>query len=114
MLLPSGSGVRWYTFAGLRANLELAAKLAPLRSQVTQRDNLFITLEEEVDRESLRACLDAPTPMPELQRLVEGVSGALKLQQVLPDALANEILVRRLRDPAAVEYAVNAPVDRVG
>lgn len=113
LLTETPKAMRWYTFAGLRANLELAARLSPLRSQISQRDNLFITIDETVNRDALRAAIEVEAPASELASLVADVSGALKLQRVLPDDLVEEILVRRLRDDAAVANVVGEPIDQV-
>ena len=111
VLIPSEAGQRWYTFAGLRANVELAARLSPLRSQVSQKDNLYITIDEGIDKETLRKAVGSETPDGELARLVSTVSGALKLERVLPDALIEEIMIRRFRDTNAVEHIETAPID---
>ena len=113
LLTCSADEVRWYTFAGLKANLELAARLGTLRSQITQKDNFSITLDPEVSRESLAAALPAPTPPMALAHLVEDVSGALKLERALPDTLVRDIMIERLTDRAAVERTVQAPIDYI-
>jgi len=102
---------RWYTFAGLKANLELAARLTGLRSQAGQKDNLYITLDEGVTKEQLRAAISQETLPEELEALAATASGALKLEQVLPEALITEIMVRRLRDAASVTKVAAAPID---
>jgi hypothetical protein len=111
VLIGSEAAQRWYTFAGLRANVELAARLSPLRSQVTQKDNLYITLDEGIDTEQLRRAAASDTPDDELTRLVSTVSGALKLERVLPEPLIEEIMIRRFRDTAAVDQVQAAPID---
>ena len=111
VLIPSEAGQRWYTFAGLRANVELAARLSPLRSQVSQKDNLYITIDEGVSKEQLREMVDSATPDDELTRLVSIVSGSLKLERVLPDALIEEIMIHRFRDVTAVEHIAVAGID---
>jgi len=75
VLIASEAGQRWYIFAGLRANVELAARLSPLRSQATQKDNLYITIDEGIDKEQLRRSVASDTPDDELTRLVGTVSG---------------------------------------
>ena len=111
LLVDSPAGTRWYTFAGLRANLELAARLSPLRSQVTQRDNLYITLDGRVSCDAIRGAVAAATPAGELAELVGDVSGALKLQRALPAWLVETILVRRLEDRPAVDTVASQPID---
>lgn len=112
LLIESPGGLRWYTFAGLRANLELAARMSSLRTQITQRDNLYIAIDGSVDREELKVAVERETPGVELARLVDDVSGALKLQRALPDDLIQEILIRRLRDPKSVLAVEGAPIDQ--
>ena len=111
VLIASDAGQRWYTFAGLRANLELAARLSPLRSQVTQKDNLYITIDDGVSHAQLREAVASETPTAELSRLVSTVSGALKLERVLPDSLVEEIMIRRFRDTPSVERIEAAAID---
>lgn len=111
LLVRDADGLRWFTFAGLRANLELAARLDTLRSPITQRDNLSITLDPDVSREALEAARSSPTPPLALTHLVEDVSGALKLQQALPETLVRDIMIERLTDPDAVARTATAPID---
>ena len=112
LLVQDDDGTRWYTFAGLRANLELAARLAPLRNQVSQRNSLYIAFGTTVSGDELAAAVHRPTPHNELSRLVMTVGGALKLQQALPDKLVDEIQIARLRDPEAVARVLDAPMDQ--
>jgi len=113
LLVQTKSGLRWYTFAGLRANLELAARLVALRSQTTQRNNLYIALDPGVDREAISAALAEPARPEELLELVESISGALKLERALPENLVAEIMTKRLSDPSAVQRVIEAPIDAV-
>ncbi len=46
--------------------------------------------------------------MYELGRLVSAVSGALKLQPMLPEPLMEEVLVRRFRDEPAVTAVIDS------
>jgi hypothetical protein len=63
---------------------KLAARLSPLRSQVTQKDNLYITIDEGIDKEQLRRAVASDTPDGELTRLVSTVSGALNSNACFP------------------------------
>ena len=111
LLMHNRDGSRWYTFAGLRANLELAARVAPLRQQVCQRHDLYIGFGAPVSSSDIRAAVCQPTPQAELSRLVATVSGALKLQQAIPDGLVDQIQIARLRDPDALSRVLAAPTD---
>ena len=81
LLVHDDDDTRWYTFAGIRANLELAARLAPLRNQVSQRNSLYIAFGTTVSGDELAAAVHRPTPHAELSRLVTNVGGALCVLQ---------------------------------
>ena len=103
--------VTWWTFAGLRANLELAARLGPFRSQVTQRENLFITLDANNEPKDIRAAISQKTNSSELVELVKDIRGGFKLQDVLPQELIDRISAERFRDTAAVNAVAASPID---
>lgn len=62
-------------------------------------------------RHRLRAAVAGDTPLAELSELVAHVSGALKLEQALPDELISTIALRRFRDRDAVDCVTSAPID---
>lgn len=106
--------VRWWTFAGLRANLELAARLVPLRDHVTQRENLYINVSRQAlhgDSE-LRELVDASANLNEVVQLAPWAVDGLKLSEVLTEATAHDIALRRLADPVAVEHVLGVPTVR--
>ena len=113
LLVRDAHGLRWHTFAGLQANLELAARLDSLRSQINQRDNFSIALDDGVDRAALTEARAAPALAGVLDHLVEDVSGALKLERALPEALVRSIMIERLSDREAVAQVALAPIDYV-
>ncbi len=109
---PDGTS-RWWTFAGLRANIDLAARLAPLRDHVTQRDNLSITLADGVNRDALtRAAATAPG-QGEVLELVRDAAGGLKLLECLPPGTAERVLLERLVDRDAAEHVLGMPIDQL-
>lgn len=114
VLVSRDQGQRWYTFGGLRANLELAARLVSLRRQVSQTNNLYITIDEGVSHEAVRAAIGQPTSEVEFAELVNATSSALKLESALPESLIEEILIRRIRDSDAVQAIETAPIDTTG
>ena len=107
--------IRWWTFAGLKANLELAARLSPMRDHIGQRDNLYININQRTlpPGTDLVGMLDREGDLNELIRLAPWAVRGLKLAQVLTDDMAHEIAVRRLADEPAVDFVMNAPVRRV-
>ena len=111
----AGDSLQWWTFAGLRANLELAARLSPLRDFIGQRDNLYININKRTLPllGGILAQVDQETDYNELIRLAPWAVQGLKLSRVLTDDMAHEIAVRRLEDPPAMAHVLSSPVRRV-
>lgn len=102
--------LRWWTFAGLRGNVELAARLTALRDQVTQRSNLYIDLAGDVALEGLLETAKRDTPLGELIELAPWATATLKAADTLPEPWVHEIVARRVADPPAVEHVLSAGV----
>ncbi len=101
----------WWTFAGLRANLELAARLGSLCRDTGQRDNLSIGLVDGASRDDVRSALDQPTPVDDLLDLGEEATGGLKFADCIPDWLADSIVLARLTDREAVSWVTASTID---
>lgn len=106
--------VHWWTFAGLRANIELAARLVSLRDHVTQRENLYINVSKQALREDaeLQTLVETTSSLNEVLHLAPWAVEGLKLAEVLPEALAEEIALRRLADPTGVQHSLSVPTTR--
>jgi ATP-dependent Lhr-like helicase len=96
----------WWTFAGWKANLWLAAiaSAAGLRDSVTHVDDLAISLEPGAEPDDLRAALVETDPAELVLApwiTAEAVDG-LKFSECLPRQRAIELVARRLADPASV------------
>lgn len=94
----SGGYVKWWTWAGHRANATLAATLAEVAAPAQQVNDCWIRLREDL---SLAAWKHASTAaqdhlcLPEVdERAVKG----LKFAEALPPRLAESTLARRLAD----------------
>lgn len=100
---------QWWTFAGWKANLWLAAiaRAAGLRDTVTHLDDLAITLDSNTDTERLRAALrDAdPSALVLAPWITAEALDGLKFSECLPRARATELVVSRLSDIASVALA---------
>lgn len=98
--------VRWWTFAGWKANLQLARLVDPLRTEVAALDDLTIVLDGSATSADVAALVRTGTPVPDLAPWItaEAVDG-LKFSDCLPPALAVEVVARRLIDPPSVEEA---------
>lgn len=102
---PTGKTL-WWTFAGWKANLWLAAiaSAAGLRNSVNQLDDLAISLDPNAEADALRAALHEADPA-ELALApwitAEAIDG-LKFAECLPHERATELVARRLADPGSV------------
>ncbi|MDQ6839723.1 MAG: DEAD/DEAH box helicase [Actinomycetota bacterium] len=102
---PSGKAL-WWTFAGWKANLWLAAisSAAGLRNSVNQLDDLAISLDPGAESETLRVALCEADPA-ELALApwitAEAIDG-LKFAECLPRARATELVARRLANTSSV------------
>jgi hypothetical protein len=101
----------WWTFAGLRGNLELAARLGPLCRSTSQRDNLSIGLVDDASSDEVRSAIDQLTPVEDLLDLGEEATGGLKFAGCIPDWLADTIVLARLTDRAAVASVTGRTID---
>ena len=98
--------VLWWTFAGWKANLWLAAiaSSAGLRNTVNQLDDLAISLDSGADANGLRTVLwEANTAELALAPWItdEAIDG-LKFAECLPRLHATELVARRLADLTSV------------
>jgi ATP-dependent helicase Lhr and Lhr-like helicase len=102
------SPVRWWTFAGWRANLWLARAAADLRRDVAAIDDLTVALDPGATLEQLRQVIsDATEKSIDLTPWVtaEAVDG-LKFSECLPRSLATKVVTRRLADPESTARAL--------
>jgi ATP-dependent Lhr-like helicase len=107
----SDGRVDWWTFAGLRANLELAARLGPLCRTGGQGEDLSIGLVDDTSADEVRAALDQPTLVDDLLDLDEEATGGLKFADCIPGWLADSIVLARLTDREGVEAVVERRID---
>jgi ATP-dependent Lhr-like helicase len=100
--------VRWWTFAGWKANLALARVVDDLRTEVGAIDDLTVALDASATAPDVARRLDAAVPDPvDLTPWVttEALEG-LKFAECLPVELARAVVARRLADPASVAVAL--------
>jgi ATP-dependent Lhr-like helicase len=101
--------VRWWTFAGLRANRALGEGLAHLATRPARSENLWIALREGVQARDVREvvgvgrhvdgdCIKVPVD----QAAVDG----LKFSACLPASLAEGMMAKRLQDVTAVAWVL--------
>ncbi|MGW2029000.1 DEAD/DEAH box helicase [Streptomyces sp. NPDC001811] len=102
--------VRWWTWAGHRANATLAASLPSVVLRHRFVDDRFIRLRDDVTRESWRTAVADAGPgltPPEVDtRAVRG----LKFAEALPQRLAEATLAARLADEEGARATLTEPV----
>ncbi|MEU2053384.1 DEAD/DEAH box helicase [Streptomyces bungoensis] len=102
--------VRWWTWAGHRANATLAASLPSVVLCHRFVDDRFIRLRDDVTRESWHtAVADAGTGLTLPDVDIRAVRG-LKFAEALPQRLAQATLAARLADEAGARAALAEPV----
>ncbi|MGH3238104.1 MAG: helicase-related protein, partial [Streptosporangiaceae bacterium] len=98
VITRAGDDVRWWTWAGYRANATLAATLSHLTDSVQRFDDASLRLRSDLTREMWKAgTADAAERLclPDVdQRALAG----LKFNEALPERLATATLAARLAD----------------
>lgn len=100
LIVRRGNDVRWWTWAGYRANATLGATLSSVADPVQRPTDCYLRLREDVSPDMWQAALDAVPAGPALvlpdvdQRAVRG----LKFSAALPQRLAVATLSARLAD----------------
>ena len=110
----TGAG-RWWTFAGLRANMTLGELIGTLRFPTTREDNLSIRLRDGVTVEELKRRLDdAPTDAEHgVFPVTDAAVDSLKFSACLPRELAVRTLRERGSDRDAVRTCLHEPMRQV-
>ncbi len=108
--------VRWWTFAGLRANAALAERVSEKGLMVLSRDNFGITLRERSGVPLIQAVgqlRSVPFDASPGALATEALDG-LKFAGCVPTDLAREMLRSRLRDARACAVTLDRTVERQG
>lgn len=91
--------LRWWTWAGRRANATLSATLGPLADPVQRTDALSLRLRNDLDIRTWRdAVRGIPVRLPEVE---EKALKGLKFSAALPAGLARDTLQARMADIAS-------------
>lgn len=108
--------VKWWTFAGLKANAALCDRLSEAGLPALGRDNFSVSLKLE-STARLLAGVDAIRELGVESRptsLVQEALEGLKFAACVPRDLALEMLRLRLSDPEAVSSVLREPVVEAG
>ena len=109
VIVRTGTDVRWWTWAGYRANATLAATLSGLTDDVQRFDDASIRMRADLTHEMWKAgTADAAERLclPEVdQRALAG----LKFNEALPERLATATLAARLADLDSAARVLTEP-----
>jgi len=92
----------WWTFAGLRANSQLACALEEASGLVCTPSNLSVGIEGIPKQCDIDAVLDLPAPLPLPRATIDQYLKSVKFIEYLPDALQAELVMSRLKDDDAI------------
>ena len=113
LVTDANGRLRWWTFAGRRANTWLATVLAPVRLESSGIDALSIAVDTGTTSAAIRELISS-VPIEE-RTLADWVSDEalrqLKFADTLPAALARQEVGVRLRDDAAYIVALGEPMN---
>jgi len=111
----AGAG-RWWTFAGLRANMMLGELLGELRLPTSREDNLSIRLRDGVGVEELKQRLDevAADLKEGVFPVTDDVVDSLKFSACLPRELAVRTLRERGSDREPARACLQEPIRHIG
>jgi ATP-dependent Lhr-like helicase len=104
----AAAGVRWWTWAGRRANATLAASLPAVVDG--QFDDLSIRLQDDVTPQRWREAVTAAAGRLSFPDVDERALAGLKFSAALPPQLATDTLAARLADLDAAAQVLAEPV----
>jgi ATP-dependent helicase Lhr and Lhr-like helicase len=99
------TSLRWWTFAGLRANAALTRILGPKARSTSRADNFYVALSDEATSEDLDAALALIRQNPEAAALPEVDEDAVegvKFHNCISPGLLVQMLEQRLADSASL------------
>lgn len=101
--------VRWWTWAGFRANVTLAATLAGVADEGQRVTDTYLRLREELTVEMWRAATGDAAERLCLPDIDEKALSGLKFSAALPERLATATLAARLADLPAASAVLAEP-----
>jgi ATP-dependent Lhr-like helicase len=105
-----GDDVRWWTWAGYRANATLAATLSSIADSVQRPSDCWIRLREDLTPDVWRAAHDGAGERLVLPDIDPRAVRGLKFSAALPDRLAVATVAARLADFEGARAVLAAPV----
>jgi ATP-dependent Lhr-like helicase len=110
VILRDNDDVRWWTWAGYRANATLAATLSDLTDTTQRVDDTSIRLRNDLTLEMWRAATADATNRLRLPEVDDRALAGLKFSEALPQRLAVATLAARLTDLDGAAAVLRQPV----
>ncbi|GAA4081331.1 DEAD/DEAH box helicase [Actinomadura miaoliensis] len=110
VIMRTGDDVRWWTWAGHRANAVLTATLSSLTDEKQRFDDARIRLRSDLTRDMWRAGTADAADRLCLPDVDERALRGLKFNEALPERLATATLAARLADLDGALTTLNDPV----
>ncbi|MET8092404.1 DEAD/DEAH box helicase [Micromonospora sp. NPDC005220] len=101
--------VRWWTWAGFRANATLIATLSELADPTQRYDDASIRLRADLDSRTVRAAMTDAVERVCLPDVTDKALAGLKFSAALPERLAVATLAARLADVPAARAVLAEP-----
>jgi ATP-dependent helicase Lhr and Lhr-like helicase len=98
VITRTGEDVRWWTWAGYRANATLAATLSHLTDSVQRPDDASLRLRGDLSREMWKAGTADASKRLSLPEVDPRALAGLKFNEALPERLATATLAARIAD----------------
>ncbi|MFI7080339.1 DEAD/DEAH box helicase [Micromonospora sp. NPDC049903] len=109
-IVRNGDGeVRWWTWAGFRANATLVATLGDLADPTQRYDDAAIRLRPDLDRDMWRRATADAVDRICLPQVTEKSLAGLKFSAALPERLAHATLAARLADVESATAVLQEP-----
>ncbi|WP_211323147.1 hypothetical protein [Amycolatopsis palatopharyngis] len=113
MISRGGRDIRWWTWAGYRANATLAATLGSLADEKQRVDEASIRLRGDLTREMWHAVTADAAAQLSLPDIDERALNGLKFNEALPRRLAVATLSASPTSTASPPYSANRPAGSV-
>ena len=110
MIVREGDDVRWWTWAGFRANATLAATLSDLVDASQRFDDASIRMRSDLTREMWKASTADAAERLRLPAVDDRALAGLKFSEALPERLASATLAARLADLYSATAVLNEPL----
>ncbi len=109
LITRTGQDVRWWTWAGFRANATLTATLSDVADQAQRPSDVSIRLRADVTPAAWRQAVSTAAETVCLPVVDEKALAGLKFSEALPPKLAERTLAARLSDVAGATRVLAEP-----